>query len=104
MEYQKLKKGSMPPIDNHKRFLLWRDARSTDGGFATIAQRVQYNDNAPYIMYVKPFQGWKVLRPADYKDCLWTEIETPAQITARMERKALRKQERERRKAMEKSA
>ena len=54
-EYKKLTKKTMPPIDNRKRFIIWLDARSTDGGFPTIAQRVQYNDNAPYIMYVKPF-------------------------------------------------
>jgi hypothetical protein len=104
MEYKKLTKKTLPPIDNRKRFLLWRDARSTDGGFATVAQRVQYNDNAPYIRYVKPFKGWKVLRPDDYRNCLWAEIETPPQITARMERRQLRQREREKRKASAKQS
>ena len=104
MEYKKLTKKFLPPIDNRKRFILWLDARSTDGGFPTVAQRVQYNDNAPYIRYVKPFKGWKVLPPGEYKDCLWAEIETPAQVVERMERHALRERERECRKQARKSA
>ena len=86
MEYRKLKKESMPPVDNGTRFLLWRGVLDDDGGFPAIAKRVQYGDNPPYIMF-ETIKGWKVLQREEYKECLWTDIETPAQITARMERR-----------------
>ena len=76
-EYKKLTGKTMPPIDNRKRFILWRGVRDTDGGFPSTAKRVQYNDNEPYIRF-ETINGWKVLSPDEYKDCLWAEIETPA--------------------------
>lgn len=95
-EYKKLTGKTMPPIDNRKRFILWRGVRDTDGGFPSTAKRVQYNDNEPYIRF-ETVNGWKVLSPGEYKDCLWAEIETPAQVVERMERHALRERERQKR-------
>lgn len=103
MEYRKLKNDSLPPIDNRKRFILWRGVLDDDGGFPAIAKRVQYGDNPPYIMFTT-IKGWKALQREEYKECLWSEIETPPQIAARQERKALRQREREKRKASAKQS
>ena len=50
---------------------------------------MQYNNNEPYIRF-ETINGWKVLSLGEYKDCLWAEIETPAQVVELMERHALR--------------
>ena len=88
-EYKKLTEKTMPPIDNRKHFILWRGLPDDDGGFPALAKRVQYNNNEPYIRF-ETINGWKVLSLGEYKDCLWAEIETPAQVVELMERHALR--------------
>ena len=92
MEYKKLTKASMPPVSNSQYFILWRAANETDGGFPALAKRVQYDGKAPYIRYVKAFEGWVVLGESEYKTCLWAELEAPERVKAKWE-KARQKQD-----------
>ena len=78
MEYKKLTKKTMPPVDNRHSFILWLGTKDTDGGFPLIAKRVEYDGKPPYIRYAKPFAGWIVLDESGY-----TEIGIPEQVAAK---------------------
>lgn len=77
-EWKELKNGTMPPVDNLKRFLLLRGKDPGDQ-LVNIAARVYYEDTKeePYIRYVHNIKGWTLLKKKEYKDCLWQEIEYP---------------------------
>ena len=94
MEYKKLNKKNMPPVDNHFPFLLWMGTNESDGGVAVTAKRCQYGEHQPYIRYLS-WKGWKVLPESHYKTCLWAALEMPEQVKRKLERAALRKRERE---------
>ena len=83
MEWHKLTKRSLPPVDNRKRFLLWLGAHE-DGGFPVVAAHVQYDGNPAYIRYVT-MKGWKVLEEEDFRGCMWAEIEPPEEAKAKLE-------------------
>lgn len=75
MEWKKLTTKTMPPVDNHKSFLLWLGLNE-DGGFPVLAKRVQYNAPEPYIRYCT-CNGWKALGKEEYAECFWAAIEPP---------------------------
>lgn len=84
MEWHKLTKKSLPPVDNRQRFLLWRGVNE-DGGFPVLAAHVQYSDNPSYIRYVT-MKGWKLLEEEDFRGCMWAEIEPPEEAKAAREK------------------
>lgn len=77
MEWHKLTKNSLPPVDNKIGFILWRGVNE-DGGFPVLAKRVQYKDAPPYIRFVKP-TGWQLLEESAFRGCLWAAIDPPEQ-------------------------
>lgn len=82
MAYYKLNMATMPPVDNRRYFILWRNAGEPDDMHPALAKRVQYQDT-PYIRYVT-CTGWQMLPHGDYKSCLWTELEPPSRKEQRM--------------------
>ena len=77
MEWHKLTKKNMPPVDNENSFLLWLGANE-DGGFPVLGKRVQYDGKEPYIRYITP-TGWQVLEESDFRGFLWAPIDPPEQ-------------------------
>ena len=76
MLYKRLNKRSMPPVDNHWFFILWRGVNESDGGVPCLAKRVQYDGKPPYIRFVTP-DGWRLLEEKDFPNCRWAELEPP---------------------------
>ena len=83
MEWKKLTKKTLPPVDNHIGFILWLGLNE-DGGFPVHAKRVQYDNSPPYIRYVTP-TGWRLLEEKAYRGCLWAAIEEPEEAKAARE-------------------
>ena len=75
-QYQKLSKDNLPPINNHRYFILWRGVNEGDGGVPSLAKHVQYNGMAAYIRFVTA-DGWKTLEKKEYRFCVWAPLETP---------------------------
>lgn len=65
---------TMPPIDNHKRFLHLHGTGKADR-ILGVGVHCQYNDNAPYIRVVGGDKGWEVLDDNDLTDDLWAPLD-----------------------------
>lgn len=80
-EWKRLNKRNMPPIDNHRRFLLCRGYKDQADQIMDAAVRVQFDEKEPYIRYIGHIGngefGWRILPEKEYRDCLWQEIEYP---------------------------
>ena len=86
LTWQPLTPQTMPSIDNNRFFLLWRGTRDIDGGFPSLAKRVQYGFDRPYIRYMTP-TGWKAIGHHEAKACLWADIPVPAGVQAKVAEK-----------------
>lgn len=71
VEWNKLNKKSLPPV-NGPRFLLLRGYRENGGGVLCVAQRDEYG-----IRYVGGENGWKYLPDDEYRTSVWQAVELP---------------------------
>ena len=65
---------TMPPIDNHKRFLVLNGLGSADR-ILCVGVHCQYGDNAPYIRFCGGEGGWKIPDYEQLHDMAWAMID-----------------------------
>ena len=66
--------GTMPPIDNHRRFLVLYGL-DPDDRILCVGKHVQYNGAAPYIRIIGGEGGWKELTEDQQHDAAWAPVE-----------------------------
>ena len=74
MQWNKLTKKSMPPIN--ETVLLWRGIRDSDGGFPCVAKHCRVNGEE-YIRWRSYDELWQKLKPEEYRATRWAMIPKP---------------------------